>query len=153
MNKADILRFESDDSGTYGNFWTSAFECYTLELPWRDLDKDGIGDQQKSCITAGTYRCVWAKSPKYGECYHVENVKGRSNILIHAANWAGDESKGLKCQLLGCIAPGRAIGPIAGQKGVMSSKDALAALEEAMGREPFELTISWADEINPVKKA
>jgi hypothetical protein len=53
----------------------------------------------------------------------------------------GDEDKGLRCELKGCTAPGTSIGELQGQKAVLSSKSALAALEDDLGRETFELTI------------
>lgn len=142
MRRALILRTESDDYGTFGNLTVDGgFQCYSGELPWRN-NKPSV-----SCIPAGTYKCTWKKSPKYGDCFHVEKVKGRDNILIHAANWMGDKDKGLKCQLEGCISPGRAIDQLAGQKALLSSRDALAGLIADLGTEDFELTIRWTDEL------
>lgn len=140
MKSATLTRTETGDAGTFGTLVTeSGFQCYTGELPWRG------NESGKSCIPEGVYTCARANSPKHGPCYYVTEVPKRSDIEIHSANWMGDESKGLKCQLLGCIAPGRAIMDIAGQKGVSSSKDALASLEADLEKEPFTLTIVWAD--------
>lgn len=136
LRKVKLVRFETDDLGTFGKLSTGTFECYTVELPWRN------NDPGKSCIPNGTYKCSWRTSTKHGECYGVNGVAGRSDIEIHSANWAGDESKGYKCQLLGCIAPGRAIMDIAGQKGVSSSRDTLDWLVADLEKEAFELTIS-----------
>ena len=61
------------------------FDFETMERPWVDLNGDGLGDPQTSCITPGTYLCEWRESPKYGWCYEVTGVKGRSHILIHPA--------------------------------------------------------------------
>lgn len=74
-------------------------------------------------------------------CYHVQDVPDRDDIEIHSANYAGDVAKGLRCQLLGCIAPGLAIGQLAGQRAVLQSKEALMALETALNHESFMLTI------------
>jgi hypothetical protein len=137
---AVLTRTETDDSGTFGTLTTdNGFFCYTGELPWRE------NASGRSCIPAGVYRAVWATSPRHGECYHLQKVEGRTDIEIHSANWMGDEAKGLKCQLLGCIAPGRAIMDIVGQKGVSSSKEALAFLVADLEKEPFLLTINWKD--------
>lgn len=146
MRKATLLRTETDDLGTFGLLTTdSGFQCYIGELPWRDNLKE------KSCIPAGTYKCVWQKSPKHGMCYELEKVKDRTDVQIHSANWVGDAGKELRSQVLGCLAPGRAIGEIMGQKAVMSSKDALAGLEDDLDRETFELTISWKEGVCSLK--
>ena len=55
----------------------------------------------------------------------------------------GDESKGLKSQVQGCIALGRSIGTIVGQKAVTSSRDALAAFVADLEKQPFRLHIAW----------
>lgn len=139
LRKARLTRIETSDEGTFGIFKTDTFECYTVELPWRG---NAIG---ASCIPAGSYKFVWSKSPKHGECYEAEKVEGRTDIQIHSANWAGDVTKGFKSQLQGCIAPGRAIMSVAGQKGVSSSRDALAGLVLDLEKEPFLLTVSWSE--------
>lgn len=138
MRKVKVRRTEMSDEGTFG-LWKSdsGFSCYTMELP------DRGNAPGKSCIPAGVYSCEWRISPKHGPCYYILNVPGRTNVEIHSANWAGDESKGLKCQLLGCLAPGRAIGELAGQKAVLSSRDALRALESDLEGSAFELVIGW----------
>lgn len=145
MRQVKIIRLESDDSGTFGILTTDdGFSCWTLERPWRD-NLTG-----KSCIPAGTYKVNKRDSPKHGRCYHVDGVKDRTDIEIHAANWAGDESKGLKCQLLGCIAPGRAIGELVKQKAILSSRDALEGFETEMEGADFELTLSWDFGVGPI---
>lgn len=140
MRKATLTRTETGETGTFGILVTdSGFSCYTGELPW----KNNI--QGKSSIPDGIYQCIRSDSTKHGMCYHVQGVTGRTDIEIHSANWMGDVDKGLKCQLLGCIAPGRAIIDIIGQKGVSSSRDALYSLEEDLEKKPFELTIKWSN--------
>ncbi len=133
MRKATLTRTETGPDGTFGLLATdSGFSCYIVERP-------AVGDHP--CIQAGTYKFKWRKdSPSHGECYEAEFVPDRTNIQIHAANWAD--------QLLGCLAPGRAIMDVQRpdktmRVGVTSSKDALAALEADLGKDPFVLTISW----------
>jgi hypothetical protein len=52
-------------------------------------------------------------------------VYGRSLVLIHAANWAHE--------LLGCIAPGKARGIIAGEWGVSESRAAMNEIRTLIG--------------------
>lgn len=61
-----------------------AWECFTLELPVRD-GKPG------SAIPAGTYVVKITPSPKFGrDMPRLYDVPGRSGILIHWGNVAGD---------------------------------------------------------------
>lgn len=149
MPTLTLRRQRSTDEGTPGDLSGPEFGCKTLELPWRDLNGDGLGDPQRSCITPGEYLCEWRESPKYGWCYTVTGVKGRSHILIHAANFAGDEDKGYQSQLLGCIALGVSIGVLPNkfgkpQKAALQSKRAIADFHAAMQQQPFRLVIKAA---------
>ena len=60
----------------------------TLELPWLN------NIRQESCISAGTYNCERLNHPKFGHCWWVKDVPGRSEILFHAGNYAAGQ-KGL----------------------------------------------------------
>ena len=66
--------------------------CYTIELPWRN------NEQKKSCIPAGVYTVTKRYSQKFKWHLHINNVPGRSLILMHPANNA-------EIELQGCIAP------------------------------------------------
>lgn len=66
--------------------------CYSIELPWRN------NQQQVSCIPEGSYPILKRYSKRFGWHLHLQNVPGRSMILIHPANNAIKE-------LRGCIAP------------------------------------------------
>lgn len=61
-----------------------AWECFTLELP--------VGDGKPgSAIPPGTYAVKIAPSPKFGrDMPRLYDVPGRSGILIHWGNYAGD---------------------------------------------------------------
>lgn len=136
MRRAILTRVSKSDEGVFGELVTdTGYYCATGELPWQD---NATG---KSCIPSGVYRCTWRASPKHGMCYHVEDVPGRTDIQIHAANWMGDVARGKRCQLLGCIAPGKAVGLLEGQKAVLGSRDALKALEKDLEHAEFKLTI------------
>lgn len=152
MRRATLIRTETGDDGTFGLLTLdNGMQFYAVELPWR-ANQHGI-----SCIPAGTYLATWRDSPNHGLVYHVEKVNGRDGILIHAANWAGDESKGYVKQLEGCVAPGNSIQDVEGkwkgkpvkQKGVTSSGDTLRRLEDNLERKSFELTVRWKDGVNP----
>lgn len=136
MRRATLTRTGTGDEGTFGRLVTdTGLVCFTGELPWRGNAKG------RSCIPPGVYRCIWGPSASFGTCYHVTRVPGRSAILIHAANFVGDTTKGFQCEVAGCIAVGTGIEPRGRQRALVHSRQALLALETALGREPFELTI------------
>lgn len=146
MRKATLTRFETGPLGTFGDLVTdNGYQCVIVEKPWADNKTD------ESCILPkpggkAKYKAEPWESPKFGKCFRLVDVPGRTDILIHPANWAR--------QLLGCLAPGRAIGDVHGfyhdekvhEKGVMSSRDALWGLEQDVESGPFEITIQWSPE-------
>lgn len=136
MRKATLTRFEFSNAGTFGRVFTDGYTCLSGELPVRE------NRTSESCIPAGVYLCTWRKSVKqHGMCYHLENVPGRSDILIHSANWMGDLRMGYRSQLEGCIALGLALGYLNGQRAILQSKSAIAEFADQMKKESFELTI------------
>lgn len=152
MIKAVLTRISTGDEGTFGELrLPNGYACSTVELPWRD-NKKGL-----SCIPQGAYTFRTVLSPKHGACYQMDaddEAPNRDHIQIHAANWAGDATKGYRCELLGCISPGREIAEIEyapgkKQKGVVASKATLRCLEEQLASQPFELQIVWAPGIKP----
>ena len=66
--------------------------CATIELPWKN------NAHRISCIPEGAYRLIKRWSPKFGQHLWLQDVPGRTLILIHPANNAARE-------LEGCIAP------------------------------------------------
>jgi len=130
-----LLRFAESDHGTSGVFVLDAFSCMTMELPWRD------NAPNLSCIPDGQYECVVRHSPRFGDVYHVTNVEGRSWILFHNGNWAGDRIRGLRTNSNGCILVGKNHAYISGQRGVILSKLTLAALMEFSKGHAFPLMI------------
>jgi hypothetical protein len=106
------------------------FECYTLELPWKD------NQRRVSCIPQGTYKAVKHRSPKFGNSIWIKDVPNRSEILIHPANYVR--------QLLGCIAVGKDLRDIDGD----SLEDTTASrntMNELLALLPnsFEVTIEY----------
>ncbi len=64
----------------------------TIELPWKE------NQRQISCIPEGRYELKKRYTTRFGYHFAIVDVPFRSNILIHAFNYALRESKG-------CIAP------------------------------------------------
>jgi hypothetical protein len=66
--------------------------CATIELPWKN------NSARISCIPEGRYSLIKRYSPHFRSHFMLQDVPGRSYILIHPANYALVELKG-------CIAP------------------------------------------------
>lgn len=135
QNIAILTRTTRSDQGTEGQLITRGFSCFTLELPWRDNEK-GI-----SCIPPGEYQAIITKSNRYGLIYWLPKVEGRTGILIHWGNFAGDPIKGLKTHSMGCILLGKLIGFLGGQRAVLNSRVAVSQFISAMNYEPFILKV------------
>jgi hypothetical protein len=141
MKFASIVRMDSTTQGTPGVLRFGIQAVRTMELPWRNNER-GI-----SCIPVGAYKLVWSRSPKMGMCYHVTLVEGRNNVLMHAANFAGNTELGYITELQGCIAPCTRIGILQNAKGRMQlaglvSRPALKLFETWGDKEPITLEIS-----------
>ena len=136
MNRnVHIFRTKRSSHGTEGILSTGSFTCFTLELPWKD------NQPNISCIPHGTYPVKPRKSPRFGDVFHVTNVEGRSHILIHSGNFAGDTEKGLKTHVQGCILLGKYRGVLGTQKAVLSSKPTIRRFMEYMQSDDFTLTL------------
>ena len=141
MKRAELARGVVSDEGTFGSLQLEDGPMLrTTELPWRE---NATG---RSCIPPGKYRCEIVNSPRFGKVYEVRDVPGRTNILLHAANFGGDKELGWHSELLGCIAPAMAIGTLKNpmgnaQRAGLRSKEALAALMAWGGGLPFELEL------------
>lgn len=136
MNDAILQRLDQSDQGTFGHFVTRGLALFSGELPWRD------NAASISRIPAGTYRAAVTYSPRFGRgLYLLAPTDPRVGIRVHPANFAGDSSKGLKCQLNGCIALGERLGSMDGQKAVLLSQPAVRRLEKHFGSRPFILEI------------
>jgi len=96
--KVLIERYPSEEKQTLGNLYvldkldSIQFKCVTLELPWKK------NKRRVSCIPLGEYRVIKHTSPKFGKCFWIRDVEGRSEILIHKGNFYTD--------ILGCILVG-----------------------------------------------
>lgn len=90
--RATLTRTYRGSDNTLGQLDFGDQSIFTLELPWVN-NQVGV-----SCIPDGIYPVTKHVSPKFGRCYWIHNVIGRSEILIHPANYTR--------QLRGCIATG-----------------------------------------------
>jgi hypothetical protein len=143
MKKNAILHRDPDQTKqTYGTLSIYSgtdllFSCKTLELPW-------LNNQRRiSCIPEGTYNVILHNSPKFGKCFWLQDVPGRSEILIHTGNYAGSlNPKTGKSDILGCILVGTGYADLDGDglKDITSSKVAMDELLRLLTSE-FVLTI------------
>lgn len=129
-----ITREPSDNKQTLGYLEAknrdSRFYCRTLELPWRDNQKN------ISCIPPGVYKVVYTFSPKFIKyTYEIKSVPNRSGIRIHSGNFFFD--------IAGCILLGNGIKDINndGEKDVINSKITVNAFEKFMNYTDFDLHI------------
>jgi hypothetical protein len=134
-----LVRGPSTPQGTLGRMVLPTGRAWhSLELPWRD------NMRKLSCIPPGEYRCVIVRSPRFGRVYGVTGVPGRSHILIHGGNLAGQIAQ-WKTHVQGCIVLGERRGAIEGQRAVLVSQPAVRAFRAAMQDRPFILEVrAWA---------
>jgi hypothetical protein len=135
MRLATLSRISSGDQGTVGILTSEDFVCYILELPWRN------NERAKSCIPEGVYQASWHKSPRFGWTYRISDVTGRSEILIHTGNYAGDTSRGFLSNSHGCLLPASRIGKMGGQLAGLLSRPAMNSLIGYFNKETFLLEI------------
>lgn len=132
--RAEIVRNADQSKQTLGKLTVydqqgrNVFSCFTMERPWLN------NKRRESCIPVGTYKCIKHVSPKFGACFHVLGVVGRSEILIHKGNYYTDS--------LGCILPGSGLADLNkdGLQDVTNSKVTVGKLLELMPQS-FYLTI------------
>ena len=133
--RVEIFRLRRSDQGTEGMLVSEDFKCRTLELPWRE------NQRQVSCIPPAIYDVEMRLSNKYGRIYWVRKVPDRTYILIHSGNYAGDKKKGYKSHVMGCILLGKKSGYLGGQVAILNSRIAVRAFMEELEYEPFKLRI------------
>lgn len=144
MKPLDVIltRISSHDTGTWGSITVPGATFPTIELPWRD------NRRQRSRIPAGTYRTVIRQSPRFGRVYHLTGVDGRTYILTHWGNFAGDVELDYVTHSQGCILIGTRFGQLknkAGtlQRAVLASRPAFRRFMDLTGGR--ELSVSIVD--------
>ena len=106
----------SYDDCTMGRLEFGDFQCFTLELPWKDNQQD------VSCIPEGHYKAVRYDSPQHGWVLLLLDVDDREMIEVHPGNFTH--------QILGCILVGNSIKYLDSDSvpDVTNSRDTLEAL-------------------------
>lgn len=141
MKTAYLFRGQPSDEGTFGIMAFKELRWYSLELPDRNNQKN------ISSIQQGEYTCKIRYSPHFRTItFHLRDVEGRTFILIHSANFAGDVEKGWQSHLNGCIALGKGRGKIKNkfgkfQRAILTSRTAVREFMEALENEEFKLII------------
>lgn len=143
MRAVSLYRYASSNQGTKGLAITGieGFDYFCmLELPWRN------NEPNYSCIPDGEYLCNFRVSKRFGKHYILQDVNGRTWILTHSGNLAGDTLKEWLTHSHGCLLPGSRFGklPIGNDKyqdAVLSSRPTLRKLITAMNKEDFILGI------------
>jgi hypothetical protein len=127
-----LVREASSDNGTLGEIFNpdGSHLCYTCELPWQNNSPD------VSCIPLSTYTCIPHDSAAHPNVWELQNVPGRSAILIHNGNTEHDS--------LGCIVVGSQQGTLGGLPAVLNSNNTLAMLGQTLPP-TFTLTITGPD--------
>lgn len=135
-----LVRVESSDEGTFGTLTFEGFKFATAELPWENNAKG------QSCVPLGEYHCIWHNSPRFGNCYELLDVPGRSHVLIHPGNFAGNEPA-WQSDVEGCILLGERRGVLKNAKGkaqkcVTASRAALEKFHKLTDKQDLFLKIS-----------
>ncbi len=114
-----LERFAYTPFGTFGKMYIPEYQCFTVERPWlNNIPKE-------SCIPVGEYGMALGFYNRGGyPAYEITGVPGRTLIKIHIGNTMDD--------LLGCIAPGKALGFLERKWAVTSSKKAFTEFMAAM---------------------
>ena len=107
-----LIRLKEHNNATFGALLCDGRPiAVTLEDAWKD------NARMVSCIPQGTYTIRRHTSPKFGEVFRVEDVPGRSDILIHAGNTDADTH--------GCILLGKQFGAVGDKWGILQSNSLL----------------------------
>lgn len=115
MENVYLTRIASNSVGMYGAIaYNNNALCVTVERPWLDNQSD------ISCIPAGKYLFNKYQSATNGQTWITQDVPGRDNIEIHAAN--------VPAQVEGCCAVGLYFTQFDGVMGVAASQATMQKL-------------------------
>ncbi|WP_444945649.1 DUF5675 family protein [Microbulbifer sp. VTAC004] len=121
----DLQRFAYGPDATLGRLRVRDCVFYTVERPW-------LGNRPfESCIPEGVYSCNPYNSLRFPNVWELQEVPGRTKILIHTANYSAD--------VRGCIGIGSNLAH--GGWWVTQSRKAMQQLRELLPPE-FDLTIT-----------
>lgn len=126
-----LNRYETSEQGTKGNISINgAYFCKCLELPWKD------NNNNVSCIPADKYDVFFRWNH-----YKLKDVEGRTGILIHSGNYAGDSSKGYLTNSQGCLMFGEKFGTLSNQLAVLNSSHTLSKFLKKLDKKSFKFEI------------
>lgn len=129
MREFHLIRISHLKDETLGVFLDNDLPfCLTLERPW-------LGNRRNiSCIPGDSYICKRVMSPKFGNTFAVDSVRGRSHILFHKGNISEDTH--------GCIILGEEFNSMSGKNMLRSSGVAFAEfLHRTMDINIFKLIV------------
>ena len=127
MEKLSLHRVSQTPDETFGVLIRNDVPlCLTLEDPWKNNERN------VSCIPAGRYQCAPHNGSRYKNVWILENVPGRSAILIHQGNTNDDTQ--------GCILVGQKFGTLDEKNAVLHSRIALEKLKRELP-DHFQLEI------------
>ncbi len=129
IEQAELIRLEKSIEGTFGVLRLDGqVFCVTLEPP------DNNNSVNTSCIPPGRYSCRRVESPRFGTTFEVTDVPGRSHILLHPGNVAGDTR--------GCVLLGKHFGFLRGNRAVLNSGKTFAQfMEQSHTSEEFPFVV------------
>ena len=117
-------------TGTNGMlFHKSNFICFTIELPWLN------NEPKRSCIPEGRYQLLIRYSLRHHTHFLIDDVPGRSLVLIHPANDALKELKGCIAPVMSLASPGK------GYQSVMALQKIKDLILSQIERIPVFITI------------
>lgn len=134
------------DDGVLSHTW------YSGELPWIDLDENGVRDSDVSCAPQGSFTAKYTLSPKRSTpgnpvyVYQLQNVPGAIALQIHSGNFFGEVNEGWDSNVEGCILLGKGKGQLRNSKDVMQeaitgSKTAISEFMAWANKEDIKVTI------------
>ena len=130
-----IERYDYGDKQTIGKLFllddhnTILSQYWSLELP------DKNNKKRVSCIPEGEYIAIKHKSPRFKDCFWIQDVPNRSEILIHKGNFYFD--------ILGCILIGSDLRDLNkdGLQDVVSSSKSVRDLFNMVKQDKIEIKI------------
>jgi hypothetical protein len=128
MIQATLTRIGFFPHATFGQLLVDeGFMACTVERGW-------LGNTPFiSCVPTGAYEIRRRRRSKFGPVYELQNVPGRSAILIHRGNVAEE--------FAGCIGLGSAFGVVNDRWGVTASGKTVAAFMAHMAERAALLSI------------
>lgn len=118
MNKITLTRIRKTDKFTVGVLEAVGEKFYTIENPWKD------NEINVSCIPEGFYKFKPFNGKKFKNVWEIEDVDGRSFILMHVGNTVKDTQ--------GCILVGMGLHDDSRGACVVQSTAAINRLRELM---------------------